>query len=201
MNSSDDNSTLPLGFLTVIEHPAHGLFGGYLVLSQSGRPIEFHCTAPMKSSRAQEILYGPTLKPFLYGEQIGGTLLAKAENAPSAVYTDQEAALAVRDRVSVPVALVLPTNENLAYIDSAAVESANESDTTAGYPRADAAHQGRPKLLTFQLGRNRLALAEEHDDDQPLIAERFGGLAESFDLMEPFGRIREAIAEAQQAVR
>ena len=50
-----------LGFLTVVEHPQHGLFGGYLLLNHGGRPLEFHCTAPIKPNRAQEILYGPTL--------------------------------------------------------------------------------------------------------------------------------------------
>ncbi|MGW8256618.1 MAG: hypothetical protein ACWGMZ_03940, partial [Thermoguttaceae bacterium] len=57
-----------LGFLTIIQHEQHGLFGGYLLLNTSGRPLEFHCTAPIKPNRAQEILYGPTLESFLYGE-------------------------------------------------------------------------------------------------------------------------------------
>ena len=57
-----------IGFLTVTEHAEHGLFGGYLILNVSGRPLEFHCTAPLKPSRAQEILYGPTLRPFLFGD-------------------------------------------------------------------------------------------------------------------------------------
>ena len=55
--------------------------------------------------------------------------------------------------------------------------------------------------MTFQLGRNRLALPERADEDRRLIAERLAELAESFDLAEPFQRIREAIEEAQQAVR
>lgn len=191
MNNAVDKSMVTLGFLTVIEHPQHGLFGGYLVLGHNGRPVEFHCTAPTKPNRAQEILYGPTLEPFLYGEQIGGTLLAKAESRPTTVYTDCEAALAVRELVSVPVALVLPEND----------APSSTTGTDGRYLRVDAAHQSRPKLLTFQLGKNRLALPEQYDDDQSLITERLGSLAESFDLMEPFDRIREAIAEAQQSVR
>ena len=75
-----------LGFLTVLEHPQHGLFGGYLVLNAAARPLEFHCTAPIKPNRAQEILYGPTLQSFLYGEQIGRTLLEKAKNSPEFVF-------------------------------------------------------------------------------------------------------------------
>ena len=74
----------------------------------AGRPLEFHCTAPIKPNRAQEILYGPTLESFLYGEQIGRTLLEQAKTEPLVVCTDCPPALAVRELVSVPVALVLP---------------------------------------------------------------------------------------------
>jgi hypothetical protein len=44
-----------------------------------GRPLEFHCTEPVQPSRAQQILFGPTLRDFLCGEQIGGALLAKCK--------------------------------------------------------------------------------------------------------------------------
>src|SRR5262245_24885564 len=97
-----------LGFLTVVEHVELGLLGGYLLLNASGRPLEFHCTAPVKPNRAQEILYGPTLKPYLYGEQIGRTLLARSKLTPVLVCTDSEAMLAVRDHTHIPVALVAP---------------------------------------------------------------------------------------------
>ena len=95
MSASDPKSLSAIGFLTVLEHAEQGLFGGYLVLNATGRPLEFHCTAPVRPNRAQEILYGPTLAPFLYGEQIGQTLLAKAKTEPLLVCTDVEPALAV----------------------------------------------------------------------------------------------------------
>lgn len=94
------------GFLTVVDSPAHGLFGGYLLVDAAGRPLEFHCTAPVKVSRAQAILYGPTLHGHLHGRQIGGALLAEGGVAPVVVLTDQEAMLQVRPHTSLPVALV-----------------------------------------------------------------------------------------------
>ena len=193
LSNTDAKTPATLGFLTVIEHPDHGLFGGYLVLSSTGRPVEFHCTAPLKPNRAQEILYGPSLEPFLYGEQIGGTLLGKAESRPAAVYTNCEAALAVRQHVSTPVALVLPSDDRTAGETPESVDGR--------ILRVDGVHNGRPNLVTFQLGRNRLALPERHADDRELITQGTAVLADSFDLMEPFGRIREAIEEAQRAVR
>ena len=95
----------------MIDHPQHGLFGGYLVLNLAGRPLEFHCTAPIKPNRAQQILYGPTLESFLYGEQIGSTLLGHAKTSPLVVCTDREPVLSLRDLVDVPVVLVLPPEE------------------------------------------------------------------------------------------
>ena len=69
---------LAFGFLTAIDSPSHGLFGGYLVVDLTGRPLEFHCTAPIKVSRAQQILYGSTLQNHLHGQQIGACLLAES---------------------------------------------------------------------------------------------------------------------------
>src|SRR5207344_1424341 len=102
-----------LGFLTVVENEELGLLGGYLLLNASGRPLEFHCTAPVKPNRTQEILYGPTLRPFLYGEQIGQTLLAKSKLTPLVVCTDNEAVLATRDCTDIPVVLVLGATAGL----------------------------------------------------------------------------------------
>src|SRR6187397_665961 len=99
--------TLPsIGFLTVIEHSDWGLTGGLLVLNVAGRPLEFHCTAPLKPNRAQEILYGPTLRPFLYGEQIGQTLLSKAKSDALFYCTDVEPTMCVRDLISLPIVFI-----------------------------------------------------------------------------------------------
>src|SRR5687768_18472885 len=103
---SSTRSAACLGFLTVIEQAELGLLGGYLVLNSAGRPLEFHCTAPVKANRAQEILYGPTLQPFLYGEQIGQTLLARTKLSPVVVCTDSQPVLAARDFTHVPMVLV-----------------------------------------------------------------------------------------------
>jgi hypothetical protein len=193
MSNTDAKSKPALGFLTVIEHPQYGLFGGYLVLNNAGRPLEFHCTAPIKPNRAQEILYGPTLESFLYGEQIGQTLINQASLPPLLICTDRAPALTAREHVSTPVVLVLPPED-----ETVAAEPGGESGRVL---RLDAAHHGGPRLVIFRLGRNRLALPERADEDRRLITERLADLAESFDLAEPFQRIRDAIEEAQQAVR
>ncbi len=94
------------GYLTTVDSPVHGLFGGYLLVDGVGRPLEFHCTTPVKVSRAQQILYGATLPAHLHGRQIGATLLAEAGSSPVAVLTDSESLLHVRAHTSLPVLLV-----------------------------------------------------------------------------------------------
>lgn len=98
--------TKNLGFLTVVEHPKYGLVGGYLILNAAGRPLEFHCTSPVRANRAQEILYGETLQPYLYGEQIAGTLIARAKTPIDFVITDVAAVLAVQETVGRPIGYV-----------------------------------------------------------------------------------------------
>ncbi len=190
MGSRGDKSLPAFGFLTVVQNEQHGLFGGYLVLNSNGRPLEFHCTAPIKPNRAQEILYGPTLEPYLYGEQIGQTLIAKSQTQPSLICTDLAPVLAARQFVSSPVALVLDVPG----------EEANASEMEKTF-RVDAAHGSRPALPTFQLGRNCLAVPAEYSRDQELLTAELAVIAEHFDLSEPFGRIRGAIEEAQRGGR
>ena len=189
MSANGPKSLPAIGFLTVIEHERHGLFGGYLVLNAASRPLEFHCTAPVKPNRAQEILYGPTLRSYLYGEQIGQTLLAKAKIEPLLVCTDVESGLAVRDFVSLPVVLVLPQQPHSAELP---------------YPvRIDNGHATAPgpksaSLVTFQLGCQSLAVSTSHETDRQLVQDRWQPYAGGIDLAEPFDRIREAIEEAQR---
>jgi hypothetical protein len=190
MSTSDPKSKPALGFLTVVEDSQQGLFGGYLLLNMSGRPLEFHCTAPIQPNRAQQILYGPTLQPYLFGEQIGQTLFSKAKTQPLVLLADREPVLAVRQNVDVPAVLVLPSEE--------ASAASTDSDLPGKLWRVDAAHPGSLPLTAFRLGRNRLAVADHWPADRQLVVQRLADLADSFDLTEPFGRIREAIEEARR---
>ena len=181
-----------LGFLTVTECPKDGLFGGYLAVDFRGRPLEFRCTAPIKPNRAQQILYGPTLNAYLYGEQIGQTLLKDASARATVVCTDHVDILAVRDLVDMPVVLV----ETPAERAHCTTQSEDEAETKQW--RVDATHAKLPSLAHFQLGQNQLAVSTRAEDDQQTILERLASLDDGFDLAEPFQRIREAIDEARR---
>ncbi len=194
MAASDINSESPLGFLTVVEDRKHGLFGGYLVLNRAGRPLEFHCTAPIRPNRAQEILYGPTLRPYLYGEQIGRTLLEKGSHSPAVVLTDCEPMLTAGEFITPPVVLV-GGNE----ADAEARTDRRLGNGSGQKWRIDGAQSAEPNLRFFLVGGQRLALqrdADSHDEDS--VVQRIGAVVASLDLTEPFERIRAAIDEARR---
>lgn len=174
MPDAKSRTPAALGFLTVTEHAELGLFGGYLVLNAAGRPLEFHCTSPVKANRAQEILYGPTLRPYLYGEQIGQTLIAKAKNDVGLVCTDLAACLAAREFVERPMVLVFSADEG-------------ESDVAIG--------------SRFVLGKNNVAVCAKSSTDEQAAHAFHSQLHDVLDLLEPFARIREALEEAQKSVR
>ncbi|MFO0906178.1 MAG: hypothetical protein U0939_24435 [Pirellulales bacterium] len=170
MSSSGSKSLPAIAFLTACEHAEQGTFAGLLVLNCNGRPLEFHCTAPVKSNRAQEILYGPTLRRFLYGEQLGPALLSKVKSELLFICTDQPDMLALRDASSSPVLLVLADEDDL------------------------------PKQLTrFSLGGDKVAVENNWQQDRDEIKRRWEPYVGRIDLPEPFTRIRDAIAEARKA--
>lgn len=172
--ATDGNSPQALGFLTVVSDPELGLLGGYLALNAAGRPLEFHCTAPVKANRAQEILYGTALSPYLHGELIGGALAGRAKTPPLVICTDQAPTLAVRAVIDCPVALILP-------------EGSEDAQPTVPASR----------LAPFRMGDHRAAVDPAFPDDQRIIAAAAAGPFADFDFAEPFARIREALQEAR----
>lgn len=171
MDTDDSMAEPQFGFFSVVALGGGTLVGGYLILNALGRPVEFHCTEAVKPTRAQEILYGPTLSPFLYAEQLGRSLVAAAKIPCKVIFTDSEHGLDLRRFAKVPVFVV----------------GSGEQSQSA-------------KLTSFRIGENQLyCLDNEHDDrtvlDNQDWAERFA----DWDLSEPFSRIRDAIAETQKA--
>jgi hypothetical protein len=164
------------GYLSAVESAEYGYFGGYLVLSVLGRPLEFHCTAPIRPSRAQEILYGPTLKPYLLGEQICGALLSKAKLTPVVVLTDHDAVLQARSRCNSPMVLISAACGRL--------------EVTA----SEQVHQSHDDYLRSY----ELQTAIGFESDRTTATEALASLADRVDLLEPFCRIHEAIREAQR---
>ncbi|QDV53431.1 hypothetical protein [Gimesia fumaroli] len=166
---ADGSKELKLGFLTTIECPDGALIGGLLVTNHFGRPLEFQCTTPVKPNRTQEVLYGPTLVPFLLGEVIGRTLVEKMNVKPNLVLVEQEQALELQNHISIPVAF-------LSDIEQIFDENAD--------------------FICEQVGRNRLRFDAGHQTGKAAIENTSKNIPTDADLGEPFERVREALNEA-----
>jgi hypothetical protein len=171
--------TANIGFLSVRVHSEHGYFGGYLIVNQLARPLEFHCTMPVKPSRAQALLYGPTIDDFVCGEQIGKALVSKAKVTPDLIITDSLAALAV----------TLVSELRVVKLE------AELSTSNAGE------NLRMPKSTNVDLVRlrgrdhNFMALANSRITEQHL-EQVLSQLSANFEITEPFHRITEALLEA-----
>ncbi|HEY2840205.1 MAG TPA: hypothetical protein VGJ26_13705 [Pirellulales bacterium] len=211
------DSPLVFGFLTVVQQPSQGLVGGYLLLNAQARPLEFHCTAPVRASRTQEILYGPTLDPYLYGEQIGRTLFQACQQQPTAIFTDRPAALSAAEHSAAPVWLVLgetitrPTDPLAINAGSTTVARDTAGQANSGTPnagefppptltlRTNSAHLAPANRHTLRCGAHRLVCRPE--DAARGVEDRIDAALALFDLNEPFERIRAAIDESQRGGR
>lgn len=170
MTANGKQDQLRLGFLTAIEVPDKGFVGGLLVTNHNGRPLEFQCTVPIKANTTQEILYGPTLAPFILGELIGGTLVEKAGVKPQLILTDQLQILELRNFIDRPVALV--------------EKGAKESNSDEPGSRR-----------SIKLGRQIIQFHSAHGGDHATVSRDSQQVPVDADLQEPFERVREALQE------
>jgi hypothetical protein len=106
----------------------------------------------------------------LLGEQIGGTLLKKAELRPKVLLTDQAAMLMLRGQETAPVVCLLGEDDNL----------------------------GVATAERFKFAGKNWELPVGYDFEQSTIVELLQQLGKCVDVAEPFGRIHEAIREAQR---
>jgi hypothetical protein len=172
------------GFLTVCQSADHGLFGGYLVLSPQGRPLEFRCSEPIQASRAQEILYGPTLRPYLFSEIIGQALVAGSSSTPPIILVDEPDLLPLAQLRREPVALVESLDVS---------EPAQAVKSEASRPPASAG------AIVVEIGVCRVTAPAEAGCTAEQLLALLEPLAAHVTLDEPFDRIRAALAEAQLA--
>jgi hypothetical protein len=165
-------NSLNLGFLTIVdEGPSY--IGGYLVTNLWGRPLEFRLSSGVQPNRMQEILFGATLQAYLCADLIGKALVEKAATPVQLLLTDHELTLDLRHRVATPVVWLA-------------------RDVAISVPAQSVIRQAtndQPALVCHS----------RFPEDAVPIREITGKLDPSFDLLEPFSRIREALAEARSS--
>lgn len=174
---------LTLGFVSVRQHIDHGYIGGYLIVNAMARPLEFHCTMTVRPSRAQVLLYGPTIDDFVCGEQIAKALFTKAKVSPQLVFTDTIPCLAVSCVSDVPIV---------------GIAGPDNSHTTTTLLRPS---NTQLAIEPFEVGHSRYQRAASSNQVEEVTVDCLQQLSERFDLMEPFSRIIEALMEAHPMIK
>lgn len=172
MSAAPGSESLHLGFLAIVEAPpgGGGYVGGLLVTNKLGRPLEFQCTTPVKPNRTQEILYGQTLRPFLFSELIGKTLLERLQVSAHLILIDQPDILDLRRHTKLPVScLIKGEGKDL------------------------------PDQTRLDLGSSRLAFHPDFSEDVDAVRGHSKLIPGDADLAEPLERVREALQETLKA--
>ncbi|MBI1315111.1 hypothetical protein GC176_27790 [bacterium] len=182
--SKDRADSLRLGFLTAVELQDGGFVGGLLVTDRFGRPLEFQCTTPVRANRTQELLYGPTLVPFIIGELIGKALTDRISIKPNLLLSDRPEMLSLREHVDAPV-LCLAGSDRTAAITAPSSSLGADSSTTGS---------------KVTLGRVEFQTHSEFPDDTATAQQLARPIDGKADLSEPIERVAEALKETMATV-
>jgi hypothetical protein len=158
--------------MTVV-HEANGYVGGYLVTNLWGRPLEFRLSTAVQPNRIQQILYGQTLQPYIFSDLIGKALVERTSTSVALILVDRPELLELRKSVTQPLVYVLSGSDTRVPIGSDRISTAENA------PSSIAWHPNFP-------------------DDAATARAILNRMGDVTDRQEPFGRVREAIAEARK---
>lgn len=167
-----------VAFVTLTEVDDGVLRGGILVTDSSGKPVEFRCTSPIRPNTVQRTLYGGTLMPHIAVELVGAPLLKAVQASPGIVLVQQEEFLSLRTRCEKPLLIARRQGEEMQL-----------SEETG---------KNRPEeLLSSRSGKFAPVVVTCHwdyPDDIVQCKEGLGWMFSNCDLVEPFERVKRALA-------
>jgi hypothetical protein len=105
-----DSPEIRLAFIDVTLFSDGSIRGGILTTDIETRPFEFRVTSPIKPTQVQQILYGASLKDYVYGELVCAPLVKATKEKLSLVLTKENFLISMRPLVSTPVILIRPNS-------------------------------------------------------------------------------------------
>lgn len=191
-SSSDVNS---IGYLSTKVLDSQEYVGGLLIVDLHARPLEFHCTAPVRPKRAQAILYGATLKSHLLHQLIPASLLAKAGHRPEIVFVDQLEFIQRADEAEVP----------LVYLKSSSGAGSAKSTDGSVAPQPGFGEETSDNPLVIDrfrfVDRPQYSFAFHVDRkvEQRDIENTLDAISHCVSVHEPFERLEIALRESNRA--
>lgn len=149
--------------------------GAILVTDESGKPLEFRCTAPVRPTQLQRTLYGKSLLPHILTELIAAPLIASLREKPQMILISDDHFFDLRCKLAFPVIMVSASK--------AALRSKN-------------AEHSKTLLLQSTSGKFSELEIEAHwkfPTDLDLSGERLRDLFGRWNLTEPFQRLVEGL--------
>jgi hypothetical protein len=158
-----DTQEIRLAFIDVMLFPDGSIRGGILTTDIETKPYEFRVTSPIKPTQTQQILYGSSLKDYVYGELICIPLIKATKEKLSMVLAKDNYLMAMRPLVSVPVILMHQSTAQVGDGIKPGTLSAHrnfQNELTYAYTILDPISKKHDLLEPFE--RLRLALSEIH---------------------------------------
>ena len=167
-----------LAFITLAEVEDGVLRGGILVTDTHGKPVEFRCTSPIRPNAVQRTLYGDTLMPHIAVELVGKPLVQAVQASLDVVLVHQEEFLLLRTKCEKPLLLGRRQGEEMQL-----AEESGKSQPEVVL----SSHSGKfaPVVITCHW---------DYLDDIAQCKESLGWMFSNCDLIEPFERIKTALA-------
>lgn len=192
--ASADKPVFSYGFVTIVEVGDLGYAGGLLIVSPQGRPVEFHCTAPVAENRTQKILYGQTYHQYLFCDQIAASLVAKARRSPSVLVTDRVELMSMRSETEIPAAMLVRPDEEDAGDPGSHRQNLHAISTSGdSFRDCDGVFSG----TEFQVNGETIRTDTTDLELADVLKEACVAFARSLPLVEPFERIQLAMCEAR----
>jgi hypothetical protein len=171
-----------LAFVTLAEVEDGVLRGGILVTDAHGKPVEFRCTSPIRPNAVQRTLYGATLMPHIAVELVGKPLVQAVQASPDVVLVQQEDFLSLRTRCEKPLLLARRQGEDMQLSEESGKRRPEEVLSSPSGKFA-------PVVVTCHW---------DYPDDIVQCKEGLGWMFSNCDLVEPFQRVKTALAKLHE---
>lgn len=168
------NSVL-LGFLVVEPTlKGDGFISAVMITDSRGYPLEFKASTPVRPSVVQKTLYGATLERYVGVELCGKSLVRQLARKPGAILVADRNLLDIGSETEIAVVALWRAGEQLSV---ATENSANHGTLNPQEGAQPLIYEGRFRDASQQTDTLRLLESS----------------STRFDLVETFGRMREAL--------
>jgi hypothetical protein len=154
--------------------------GAFLLTDFDTKPLEFHCTNPIRPTSLQTVLYGKMLDSHMMVDLIGLPLVNTLKQPPSLILVQEPNLLRLRQRLNMPVLWI-------ARESAIAVGADGDGSDTAMLTSASGKFDPLVLIASKECGMDITV-------GTPLLSKVFN----RFDLLEPFQRVLTALEQVHQ---